>query len=69
MPDPFFGGAGPGRTGGIECGNCIIGCRHGAKNRLYLNYLHLAERAGAVVVPDTRVTAIRPVDGRWEVEA
>ena len=69
VPDPYFGGAGPERTGCIECGNCMIGCRYGAKNRLDLNYLHLAEKAGAVIVPDTRVTAIRPVDGGWEVEA
>ena len=69
VPDPFFGGAGPERTGCLECGNCMIGCRYGAKNRLDLNYLHLAERAGAVVVPDTRVTAVSPVDGGWEVEA
>ena len=29
----------------------MTGCRHGAKNTLLTNYLHLAERAGAVVVP------------------
>jgi cholesterol oxidase len=69
VADPYFGGAGPERTGCIECGNCMIGCRYGAKNRLDLNYLHLAERAGAVVVTDTRVTAIRPVEGGWQVEA
>ena len=27
VPDPFFGGAGPARTGCIECGNCMVGCR------------------------------------------
>ena len=56
VPDPYFGGAGPDRTGCIECGNCMIGCRIGAKNRLDLNYLYLAERAGAVIHPDTTVT-------------
>jgi cholesterol oxidase len=70
VPDPFFGGAGPDRTGCLECGNCMIGCRFGAKNRLDLNYLHLAERSGAVIHPDTTVTAVRPVDGGgWRVEA
>jgi cholesterol oxidase len=69
VPDPYFGGAGPARTGCIECGNCMIGCRFGAKNRLDLNYLHLAERAGAVIHPDTTVTALRPRESGWEVQA
>src|SRR3954462_8317740 len=67
VPDPYFGGAGPARTGCIECGNCMIGCRYGAKNRLDLNYLYLAEKAGAVIHPDTTVTALRPVEDGWEV--
>src|SRR3954470_20482279 len=65
VPDPYFGGAGPARTGCVECGDCMIGCRLGAKNRLDLNYLYLAERAGAVVHPDTTVKSLRPVDGGW----
>ena len=64
VPDPYFGGAGPDRTGCIECGDCMIGCRFGAKNRLDLNYLYLAERAGAVIHPETTVTALRPGRGR-----
>jgi cholesterol oxidase len=67
VPDPYFGGAGPARTGCTECGDCMIGCRYGAKNRLDLNYLYLAERAGAVVHPDTTVSALRPVDGGWQL--
>ncbi|GAA4814544.1 cholesterol oxidase [Actinomycetospora chlora] len=59
-PDPFFGGAGPARTGCLECGECMTGCRHGAKNTLETNYLALAERAGAVVHPETTVRTIRP---------
>jgi cholesterol oxidase len=69
VPDPYFGGAGPERTGCTECGNCMIGCRLGAKNRLDLNYLYLAERAGAVIHPETTVTAVRPVGDGWRVEA
>jgi cholesterol oxidase len=70
VPDPYFGGAGPDRTGCIECGNCMIGCRYGAKNRLDVNYLHLAERLGAVIVPETTVAALRPQpDGSWVVES
>jgi cholesterol oxidase len=60
VPDPFFGGAGPDRTGCIQCGNCMIGCRYGAKNRLDVNYLYLAESLGAQILPETTVTAVRP---------
>jgi cholesterol oxidase len=68
VPDPFFGGAGPARTGCLECGECMTGCRHGAKNTLVKNYLGLAESAGAQVHPMTTVTSFeqRP-DGLWEV--
>jgi cholesterol oxidase len=70
VDDPFFGGAGPARTGCIQCGECMTGCRHGAKNTLLTNYLFLAEQAGAVVHPLTTVTAIRPLaDGRYAVDA
>ena len=68
VPDPYFGGAGPDRTGCTQCGNCMIGCKVGAKNRLDVNYLYLAERAGATVHPDTEVTALRPDGGGWVVE-
>src|SRR4051812_25068984 len=58
--DPFFGGAGPERTSCIQRGECMLGCRHNAKNRLDLPYLHLAESLGAVIHPETTVTAVRP---------
>jgi cholesterol oxidase len=61
--DPFFGGAGPDRRGCLECGECMTGCRHNAKNTLVKNYLYLAERAGATVHPETTVTGVRPLDG------
>ena len=61
VPDPFFGGAGPDRTGCIECGECMTGCRHGAKNTLLKNYLYLAENAGAKVHDLTTVTTITSV--------
>ncbi|MCW2687467.1 MAG: choD 2, partial [Mycobacterium sp.] len=68
VPDPYFGGAGPARTGCIECGSCMTGCRYGAKNTLVKNYLGLAESAGAQVHPMTTVTSFkqRP-DGVWEI--
>jgi cholesterol oxidase len=57
-PDPFFGGVGPARTGCMQCGECMTGCRHNAKNTLPKNYLALAEQAGAVIHPLTTVTDI-----------
>ncbi|MCW2674720.1 MAG: choD [Frankiales bacterium] len=68
VPDPYFGGAGPDRTGCIQCGNCMIGCRFGAKNRLDTNYLYLAEQLGAQVEPLTTATAIRETADGWEVD-
>ncbi|MDT5105219.1 MAG: cholesterol oxidase [Mycobacterium sp.] len=66
--DPYFGGAGPERTGCIECGSCMTGCRYGAKNTLLKNYLGLAESAGAHVHPMTTVTSFQQRgDGTWEV--
>lgn len=58
VPDPYFGGAGPERNACTECGECMTGCRHGAKNTLNENYLHLAEKAGAVVHPMTTVVSV-----------
>jgi cholesterol oxidase len=61
--DPYFGGAGPARQVCRQCGECMTGCRYGAKNTLLTNYLHLAERAGAVVVPLTTVRSLEPGPG------
>ncbi|MFE9675982.1 GMC oxidoreductase [Streptomyces sp. NPDC006259] len=58
VADPYFGGAGPARKACNECGECMTGCRHGAKNTLNENYLYLAEKAGAVVHPLTTVVSV-----------
>ena len=58
VPDPFFGGDGPNRVGCLQCGSCMTGCRHGAKNSIDLNYLYLAERRGALVFPEHEVRDI-----------
>ncbi|MGA5868592.1 GMC oxidoreductase [Streptomyces cinereoruber] len=58
VPDPYFGGAGPSRRACAECGECMTGCRHGAKNTLNENYLYLAEKAGATVHPMTTVVTV-----------
>lgn len=62
-PDPFFGGAGPARRPCVGCGNCMVGCRHGAKNTLVKNYLHLAESLGVRVQPDSTVVGLRRLPG------
>jgi cholesterol oxidase len=70
VPDPYFGGEGPSRTGCTLCGGCMIGCRHGAKNTLDRNYLWLAEKRGVRVHADTEVTWVRPLaGGGYAVEA
>lgn len=70
VPDPYFGGEGPERTGCHSCGACMIGCRHGAKNTLDKNYLWLAERRGLVIEADTEVTWVKPLSGGgYEVTA
>jgi cholesterol oxidase len=60
VPDPFFGGEGPARTGCVECGSCMLGCRYGAKNTLMKNYLWLAERRGVTIEPERIVVDVRP---------
>ncbi len=69
VADPYFGGAGPERNACLNCGECMTGCRHNAKNTLVKNYLHLAEQGGTEVHPLTTVTAVRPLaGGGYEIE-
>jgi cholesterol oxidase len=74
VPDPFFDGDGPARSGCVRCGRCMLGCVHGAKNTLVKNYLYFAEKLGAQVQPERTVVDIRPLDapdgsGGYEVES
>ncbi|MGV2900283.1 FAD-dependent oxidoreductase [Microbacterium sp. AGC62] len=62
-PDPFFDGQGPDRTGCTLCGNCMVGCRVGAKNTLMKNYLALAERRGVAIEALRTVTEVRELPG------
>lgn len=64
VPDPFFGGEGPDRKGCLRCGRCTLGCPHGAKNTLVKNYLWLAERRGARIMPERTAVDIRPLGAR-----
>ena len=61
VPDPYFEGEGPARTGCVRCGSCMVGCRHGAKNTLVKNYLWFAERLGVEIRPERQVTEITPL--------
>jgi cholesterol oxidase len=61
VPDPYFNGAGPERTGCNFCGGCMVGCRYNAKNTLDKNYLYFAEKNGAQVIAEAKVTDIRPL--------
>ena len=61
VPDPYLGGAGPDRAGCIRCGRCMVGCPHNAKNTLPKNYLWLAERAGAEIIPEREVVDVKPI--------
>jgi cholesterol oxidase len=69
VADPYFGGRGPDRTGCIECGGCMVGCRHNSKNTLDKNYLYLAEQLGAQIIAESEVLDVREIPGGgYEVE-
>lgn len=65
-PDPYFGGKGPERTSCIGCGGCMVGCQHGAKNSLDMNYLYLAEKAGAKIFTETKVVDVIPLNNKGD---
>jgi cholesterol oxidase len=70
VPDPYFGGSGPSRTGCRFCGGCMIGCRYNAKNTLPKNYLYFAEKNGTEILAECEVVDVRPTEngrGRYEV--
>jgi cholesterol oxidase len=55
VPDPYFGGEGPARTGCNYCGACMVGCRYNSKNTLPKNYLYFAEKNGAKIIAEAEV--------------
>ena len=70
VPDPYFNGEGPERTGCALCGGCLVGCRHNAKNTLDKNYLFLAESKGVKIIEETEVHDIRELpEGGYSVHA
>jgi len=66
VKDPFFNGKGPDRKGCIHCGACMTGCMQNAKNSLDKNYLHLAQQLGVTVIPEHKVTDVKPIGGNGE---
>ncbi len=64
VPDPYFGGEGPERSGCNFCGGCMTGCRYGAKNTLDKNYLYFAEKLGATIQPESEVYEVSPLEGK-----
>lgn len=63
--DPYFNGTGPARNSCRNCGACILGCRHNAKNTLEKNYLWFAELNGVEIRPESEVVRIEPLaDGQ-----
>jgi cholesterol oxidase len=67
VKDPYFGGEGPDRAGCTECGGCMVGCRHNAKNTLVKNYLYLAEKKGVQIFPETQVEKIIPTEEGYQL--
>jgi len=67
VPDPYFNGEGPSRSGCNHCGSCMTGCRYNAKNTLDKNYLYLAEKGGAEVMAGKKVVCIRSLEDGQEV--
>ena len=61
MPDPYFEGQGPERTGCNFCGACMTGCRNNSKNTLDKNYLHLAQNYGAKIMAEQEVYNVMPI--------
>lgn len=58
VPDPYFNGAGPARTGCTQTGHCMVGCRDGGKNSLDKNYLWLAEKLGVRIFAEQKAISI-----------
>ena len=63
VPDPYFDGEGPRRSGCNHCGACMTGCRYNAKNTLDKNYLYLAEKKGAELLARSKVIGFQPING------
>jgi cholesterol oxidase len=51
-----------------DCGNCVTGCNVRAKNTLYMNYLPMAQQAGATLFTQTKVEWLEKLPaGGWRI--
>ncbi len=66
VPDPYFKGKGPTRSGCNFCGACMTGCKYNAKNSLDKNYLYLAKKNGAEILAEHEVIDLIPIDENGE---
>ena len=51
----------------INCGDCVTGCNHSAKNTLIMNYLPDAVNHGAEIFCNINVDHVERVAGKWLV--
>jgi len=61
VSDPYFSGKGPDRTGCIQCGGCMLGCRYNSKNSTDKNYLFLAKNLGVEIIAESEVFDVKPL--------
>ena len=64
VPDPYFDGNGPERSGCTFCGGCMVGCRFNAKNTLDKNYIYFAQKNGAKIQAESEVYDVLPLDSK-----
>lgn len=64
VPDPYFDGEGPERTGCNFCGACMTGCPNNSKNTLDKNYLFLAQKRGAKILAEKEVIDVNPLGNK-----
>ncbi|KXX67328.1 GMC oxidoreductase [Flammeovirga sp. SJP92] len=65
--DPYFKGLGPKRDACQKCAGCMLGCQFNSKNTLEKNYLFFAEKFGAEILPETKVTGIEKINEEYLV--
>lgn len=51
----------------VDCGDCVSGCNHHAKNTLLMNYLPDASNHGAEIYTEVCVRSVERQGGRWIV--